>query len=349
MDKAIAEAIVRDLPHMENRDEFYARLSKKGNELCRITNNSFSQIGNSTMLQNVLCVDGGNAEILATPSNSVQFIRCCAAYFSHGKRMWTRKTEFYMVASVEESEVNEQVKCTVYSSDGNFAPKSSGLLFDVAKLMASGSNVTNVAKAIDIARRCSEIQFAASLVPELAENTLIVLDGTLEHKHELEQDSFQGLYKAVGGRGMAVCALAKTTSMLSDDGHAIIERLSKLHNNGKWLVRIALRSEKPDPVLVCFARLNEHSRHIFRIEIKLLPGSQDSMVNEIAACLSMDSKDIAFPGYPYGLITADRFARVSSNEAAYLKTVFMARSGKGWDEISRAQYSLNAHDVLDSM
>lgn len=42
-------------------------------------------------------------------------------------------------------------------------------------------------------------------------------------------------------------------------------------------------------------------------------------MKEIVSTLAYYSADVSFPGYPYGLIDADRFARISNDEKNVLR------------------------------
>ena len=93
-------------------------------------------------------------------------------------------------------------------------------------------------------------------------------------------------------------------------------------------------------------KLNKNSRYIFKLEIF---NKNKYEINEIMSILKNNSKDPVFLGYPYGLIEADQFARISNKEKDYLKTIFLAKLGKDNDKIAQYLNTLNAHNVLDSI
>jgi hypothetical protein len=71
--------------------------------------------------------------------------------------------------------------------------------------------------------------------------------------------------------------------------------------------------------------------------------------NGVTSALASNSKDLSFPGYPYGLVDADSFARVSGEEIDSYRVPLMSeisRLGK-WKKISRHICSGDAHTVLD--
>jgi len=70
-------------------------------------------------------------------------------------------------------------------------------------------------------------------------------------------------------------------------------------------------------------RLHKRSEHVLRFEIFK---DQDLIdYGKIVSLISNNAKDITLPGYPYGLIKADRFARVSEHEREFLHTQLSAK------------------------
>jgi len=82
-------------------------------------------------------------------------------------------------------------------------------------------------------------------------------------------------------------------------------------------------------------RLHSSAKHCFRFEIF----NEQSLVDfgRVVGILCNASKDISLPGYPYGLIKADKLARVGENERKYLKTRFLSNTDDS-----------TIHDVLDN-
>ncbi len=66
-------------------------------------------------------------------------------------------------------------------------------------------------------------------------------------------------------------------------------------------------------------------------------------MKKIFSALAENSQDPVFLGYPYGLVDADKNARVSNAEKGFLRTVFSSK-------IDLEKYNqLDAHDVLDKI
>ena len=74
---------------------------------------------------------------------------------------------------------------------------------------------------------------------------------------------------------------------------------------GLWKYRLF---EGAVPIYV--VKLNENSKKCFRVE--------GQINDEVLSLLVENSKDPTFIGYPYGLIEADKFARVSNEEKDHM-------------------------------
>ena len=92
-----------------------------------------------------------------------------------------------------------------------------------------------------------------------------------------------------------------------------------------------------------FAKLHSKSKHVFRIEIYK---KQSKKAGQVLSAFAETANDLTFPGYPYGFILVDRFARVSNNEAEYLKAKAMVTQERKFQAGINA---VNAHEILDRM
>jgi hypothetical protein len=148
------------------------------------------------------------------------------------------------------------------------------------------------------------------------------------------------LYK----KNAVVCSVAKASSLLTRSGRSLVNALKKLSNLDEWyyypIVKIEDSEHKAE---MFFTKLNAKAEHIFRFEV-----FKDSEydVDELLSLLRDNSKDPVFLGYPYGLIEADKFARVSNDEKGYYQ--MMIRSFLG-NELDESESILNSHDILDSI
>ena len=93
-----------------------------------------------------------------------------------------------------------------------------------------------------------------------------------------------------------------------------------------------------------FAKFHDKSRHIFRFESFNI---QKAKAQETINALSGNCVDPIFIGYPYGLVEADRIARVSNQEKESLKTMFLVKLRN--KNIDKYLSSANAHEILDKI
>ena len=153
------------------------------------------------------------------------------------------------------------------------------------------------------------------------------------------------LYNKALEKNVVICALSKTNTLISETGYPISALIEELSPESSWyyhpIVEINHTQHRAE---LFFVKLQNKSKHIFRFEV-FKENKFDK--DELFSLLKQNSKDPVFIGYPYGLIDADRFARVSNRETEYLKTLIISKAGKGWEKLTKYFSSVNAHDILD--
>jgi NurA-like 5'-3' nuclease len=191
-----------------------------------------------------------------------------------------------------------------------------------------------------VIRRFSELATAKELVKNLEKDDIIVLDGSLEAKYTYESNILDELNMIASEKNISLCGFSKTCELLTDKGNSIIAALSDIQPDKEWYYHPIARiyDEKYD---IFFAKLNKMSDYIFRVDIS------DKNFETIFNLLRQNSKDPVFLGYPYSLVEADKFARISNKELELLKTQFMAGFGKDWNKISVFLKTKNSHEILD--
>ncbi len=126
-------------------------------------------------------------------------------------------------------------------------------------------------------------------------------------------------------------ALQKSITVLTSNGFPLS---SVLTATGPWAAPLGT---------VLAVKLDNRARHVF-----LLHGA-DNVNHELLPILVYYSRDLLFPGYPGGLILADKLARVSNDEAEALKITARSLQRDLRGRIDRAQASTDSHTILDSM
>ena len=246
-------------------------------------------------------IDGGNAPIFESPSACVQLIRVAAVEYDGAERRATHRKE---------------ALCIVTSSPEGYRIDWSGQEWPSLSLVQA--NDLTVATAADIARRVTEKAFASAF------QCLAVFDGDLESRHAVEQAVLDGLT-------LPHCGLAKTSTLLTDQGQSATAALLRAGPKEAWIHPLA------DSRAV--VKLHALSRRAYLLDARniLLPDAASALCG---------TNDASFPGYPYGLVEADRLARVTVREQHALAELLRTRLRGRWQEQSGA---LDAHEVLDSI
>lgn len=266
-------------------------------------------------------VDGGNAELIGTPGMSLQIVRTASVSMKGNRLAESRRKDFYVLATATGSGTS-----AVIFREGKKEP------FETALKPAS---------FCETSRRVGEFRLA---MDDLGKGT-VVMDGTLKARNSLEKNCIEEIRGQAVRKNAGLVALSKTTSILTETGRPFASMLGR--RSGAWHYHPVVRIDSErHPAEMFFVRLHEKSRHAFRTEVFR---EHREMIPRIAGELKGNSGDLAFPGYPYGLVLADRLARVSNEEAALLRTRLYAAAGSRWRSVERDLAAADAHQILDSM
>ncbi len=370
MDAKTAREIASEISGGAGIKPFTAALNPQNYSTEEITPSSIREIAQDAKAAGksdveMLFVDGGNGEMFGSPRASLQLLRLYGCTFRGNTRVQGERHEFYALSLTENSggKMSYSVKAYPLADGakipfGTGTPEAPSFSQDDSSMKSNGS--PSPSRAIDATRRFSELRLAESMARKMKPGSLVVLDGTLEASYPDEERIMEQLYSACRKNGLSVCGLSKTSGILTRDGYPLAERIFQLmrsrtakgsssgkgNSGGAGWVKVAESSSASHQATVLFARLHPSSRFVFRIDLWKENGLG---AEKIMGMLSSCSTDISFPGYPYGLIHADRFARVPNSERQYYKTLFMARSGREWGGLLVQESSVSAHSVLDSM
>jgi len=264
-------------------------------------------------------IDGGNAELLKGANFSVQFIRVFGSVYNGLQKMHTFKQEFFVLIHAVVQEGGVFFEIVPFGTEDKFEKVDAH-----DQELTSKHVMVNVSAVGGIVRRISELRLA-KVIAEKMKDGVLVLDGDLEVKHKYEAPYLEGLKKNT------VVGLSKTTQLLTNSGDSAVAVLAGM-GKGRWYYDS--KSE------ISFVRLHEKSNYVFRMDV-----FDFRKIKEIAGMLARYATDPVFLGYPYGLVEADRYARVSNEEKEYLKTRFLAEAG----DLGRYLRAQDAHSVLDSI
>ena len=214
----------------------------------------------------------------------------------------------------------------------------------------------NRSRMMSVPRAFAEWKMAATVVDrELAAGDILVLDGTLQTGYGGEARLADSLYGMARRRGVIVCALAKTTTLMGPGGVPVLyaaQEAARAAGHQAWHMPLARRVPGDGSGFVLAVRLHRHSRFTYRLEVlrdqyDLLQGSGE--IGGVIGSIAANSGDPSFPGYPYGLISADRYARVRGAEAAVHRRIMLAELGRHDMGRTMVEHTLllSAHQTLN--
>jgi len=321
--KEIIEEVSR---RVEKAEGSYAVFNDRHYKPIAFSESNYHRIGSSSG-KTLVFVDGGNSELINAPGVSLQIIRNAAVVLKNNKVQKAKKQEFYVLLTTEG---RKEMKAKIYS-DGT-----------EAEVVGAAGN--ELASFCDRIRTSSEIKLAMEMVEK---GSIVVIDGTLEALNEMEKKHFEELYFEADKKGTVVASVAKTTSLTTDLGDSFSTMLNEKGSEKAWYYYpVAEVNSENHRAEILFAKLHEKSNHVFRTEIY---NKQKENIPEIVAELKENARELTFPGYPYGLILADKLARVSDKEAEYLKAKIFAAAGSKWSNLKKNLAAVNAHEILDNM
>jgi hypothetical protein len=344
MDREIFNKILKSLSVTIEKKGSYVQFNDKRYTPIKIDEKNFHRIKEVSSAKKIAFIDGGNAEILKSSNFSLQLIRVYSTIYKHNKKVSSKRYEFYTLIKSTSGGERITYKAEVFPVNYDFVTLS----FDsFDKTLRTGNNRVDVSTIGNAIRKCAEIKITEELINELDKGDIIVRDGDLRCSVTYESDYFAALYNKALEKNVIITALSKSSHLFTDSGNSLIAVLDHVAPFNRWyyhpLVNIENENHEADMYIV---KLHETSNYIFKLEIfKKINYDTDALLT----LLSLNSRDPVFLGYPYGLIEADKFARVPNKEKEYLKMQVATRGGKSWKTISNYLNTVNAHDILDNI
>lgn len=287
-------------------------------------------------------VDGGSCELIRSSDLSLFFIRIIGIIFKDNKKIRTVKNEFYALITLVEE--NKKLYYQFEKYDVNEELVQGKFLIDLFdKTMMFGGKRVLIHLVGDLIRTLSEIKLATEIINDLDEGDIIVLDGNLENDKTHKYEHFIELYKKADNKKVNVCAISKTCNILTNKARSIVPAIQDLESeHSEYYYHPVYESDLEYDT--AFVKLNKDGDYIFRLDFL-----KQSHLDIIVKALANNSIDFSFPGYPYGMIMADKFARISNKEKEFHLTSIKTKAGTKWNIIKKHINTLNAHDVLDNI
>ncbi len=342
MEKEIIQNIINSLNNSLKEKGNYVQFNDPSYKPIKITKDNFHKIKDTESNKKIAFIDGGNTEILKAPNFSLQVIRTYYSVYQKNKKIKSKKQEFYILINTINQENN-----IIYKTQF-FGLNKEEINFDsFDETIRQGKHRISISSIGNVIRRFTELETAKEIINELNKDDIILIDGDLKASITNEINYLDKLYQKAIEKNITIAAISKTSELFTEKGNALIPILNEISPEKEWyyypLVEIINKAHKVD---VITTKLNKNSRHIFKLEIfNQIKYNKD----EILTLLKNNSKDPIFLGYPYGLIEADKFARISNKEKDYLKTIFLTKLGKDNEKIAHYLNTLNTHNILDSL
>jgi hypothetical protein len=308
-------------------------------------------------------VDGGNQEILGAPNFSAQINRVYFNVFRERERLLPkslpRRVEFYSVTMSDFRDEGIYYDTRVFPLKAEFESFVPDQLLSFNSLdrnFAYGNRRADIKHVASVARRFAEWELARHVIEdELEKGDVIVHDGSLQTSLTNEHLYLERAFEAAMKKGVIFAGISKTSTLFTTTGLSLLGAVQKLAEDykvkGPWCLPIARVANVLHNAFIYVVKLHESANYVFRFEIY---GEQARKMREedfcsVTSALANNSKDIGFPGYPYGLIDADSFARVSEDEVDKYRVPLMSELSKlgRWKKVSRHICSGDAHGVLD--
>ncbi len=313
-------------------------------------------------------VDGGNVQVAVAPNFVVEFTRIYFNIIQRGERKnpsnLPQRIEFYTVCvAVPEGGgiAYETNFIPVRDEWAGYLPDAGDLHLDsFDPSIMTGRQRAPIEKVSDAARVFSEWNYAAHIMEkELSSNDVLVRDGTLQTFITNENHYAERAYGVASETGVVLTALSKTSSLFTTTGYPLLASIRQLSESTPfkdktWHYYPIVKIEHPDHRAEMYAvKLHAYSDYVFRLEFfrnqhDALPRSE---VESIIAGMAANSRDITFPGYPYGLVDADSFARVelSERESQEMQFISISEAAGVWKAFARFTKCLDAHNALNNI
>jgi len=317
----------------------------------------------------VAFIDGGRAELLSAPNFAIGLNRVYFGLFHGDKRIEPTKIpskiDFFTVcyAAVIGNDITYKTELVPLEEDWNdLLPDKEDLQFSsFDRTLMTGFQRVSISRILDVARAFAEWRFSKFIIDlELEKGDVTVRDGTLQTIVTNESKYANEAYDSALKKGVYFTAISKTSTLFTDTGQPLFPSINILSETSvlkdqSWYYYPIVNISQPNHNAEMFAiKLHENSEYVFRFEVLKDQVTKHNLgeVELILSALAANSRDIGFPGYPYGLIDADRFARVQNSEKTAREFQFRATlsSQKSlWEKISKFVKSSDAHQILDKM
>ncbi|MBT3464404.1 hypothetical protein HN789_00150 [archaeon] len=291
------------------------------NESFEINHNNFKSIIDINSSKKIGFIDGGSQELIKSPTISLFFNRLYLTVYENNSRIKNKTYEFFTLINSKNNYNKIIYKTELFFTKNKIELKE--YEFDsMDQKLTSSNKRAKISKIGNVIRRFAELKLAS-----VVNLNYVVIDGSLDPTFPFEEELIKNFNKE------QVFGLSKTSDLITTNGDSVSYVLLNSTKIKTWYYKINKDTY--------FLKLNKNSNYVFRLD------SFSSNITELISLLKNNSVDPIFLGYPYGLIEADKFARVSNKEVEILK--LKLSTIKGFEKIKDLEKGLDAHSILDSI
>lgn len=314
-----------------------------------------------------LCfIDGGNIELISSPSFYLGLVRIYFNIFRNNKivtpKKLSQKYEFYVMGKAigKENDIDFNFKLFPHANDFEIDLKKDDLTINSHDPSISSQIFrAELGSVCGIARRFLEWKLSEIIIEkELDIGDVLVRDGSLQTAIKGESNYSEAAYAAAERKKVTLCGVAKRSKLYTSKGRSLSYAIKLLGNkvfpDQMWYYYpVADINHSDHKAEMYFVKFHSSSKYIFRFEIEKNRANMlgESGVKNILGLIASNAVDLRFPGYPFGLVDADYIARVRFDEMETHKALFMSLCDDEnilkfiGDNVSVE----DAHDVLDNL
>jgi len=364
MFRRIAQAIIESsLPSSQSSSEFPIPPDDKCVPVQLGKEGFHSPVIFSRDIPEMAFCDGGNSELIAAPNLSLQLVRGYFSVFRDNKKIFSHREQFYLLIYARSIEGSLRYSCRFFSEIGSelsqeevlslfkisderkaaFLNSMGNFIFDPSDpYLSSRAERASPSKIVEIIRHAFELSLARAALRKLNKGGILILDGSLQQVLPFHNAQGAWLFNEASSNGIYLCALSKTSTLLTTSGKPLLAFLDSIAPFSEWYYFPLW--DMRGGIQTCIVKLHKSSHNLFKLEF------QDEKRHELGYlfwALQKNSTDYAFPGYPYGLVDADKFAQVSNEEKQHLLALLNSESGS--DVLNRITSALDAHKILNRL
>lgn len=337
---------------------------------CFVKNNFYS-LNPPEVQRKMAFIDGGNQRIFRTAEYSIQINRVYFNMFNENGRVFPRseiptRIEFFSLTSKKTEKGHRFYETFIFPINNEFRkylPKNEDLCFDARNREIMVGNTADIERVASMARRFSEWELSKHIINlELDEGDVIVRDGSLQTSLPKERIYTQNAMEEAKKKKVIFSGLSKTSALSTSTGLSMISSVQRFADECKinmntWCYGpIVQAKSETHRAVVMAVKLNKCADRPFRFEIfedenLFNEGKLTDEMLDVVSALITNSNDFSFPGYPYGLYDADRWARVKNEEIeVYENELKSELLNQGvWKIFKILMKAVDAHDKLDEL